>query len=304
MKKSYIIDKSSIGIRIDKWIKNNLGKIPQSLIEKNIRKGNIKLNKKKIKSSKKLELNDEITFFNFNYKFNFFKNDKKFNPSKETLKETENQVIEDNENFIVINKKSGISVQGGTKSKKNLIDIFSKSEIFKGIKPYPVHRIDKSTSGILIVAKNRETAKLLTTLFRIRKIHKTYLAISNGEFKIDQGELKHDLIRYEGKKKYIEKAYTLFKVLDKNLNTSLVELKPITGRKHQIRKQLYEIGHSVFGDDKYYSNLYKKNIEKKLMLHAYKIKFMINDKKYSYKASLPEYFKKVIKVKKLKFLNN
>ena len=90
-------------------------------------------------------------------------------------------IIENNENFIVINKSSGISVQGGTKSKKNLIDIFAKSEIFKNSKPYSVHRLDKDTSGVFIIAKKRESAQLLTSLFRLRKVHKTYLAICHGE---------------------------------------------------------------------------------------------------------------------------
>ena len=81
--------------------------------------------------------------------------------------------IENNENFVVINKPAGISVQSGTKSKRNIIDILSFQE-FEG-KPYPVHRIDKETSGIIIVAKNRKYAQLFTHLFRIRKIHKIYL---------------------------------------------------------------------------------------------------------------------------------
>jgi len=301
MKKSFKIDKSSIGMRFDRWIKNNIGKIPQSLIEKNLRKGNIKLNLKKAKSSTKLKLNDEIIFFNLNYKFNLSKNSKKFNPNKEVIKESEDQIIDDNENFVVLNKNAGISVQGGTKSKKNLIDIFSKSKVFLNKKPYPVHRLDKATSGVLIIAKNRETAKLLTTLFRIRKIHKTYLAISNGEIEKNQGELNHDLIRYEGKKKILENARTYFRILDRNLNCSLIELKPITGRKHQIRKQLFSIGHCVLGDDKYHNAVYKSNIKNELMLHSYEVRFMIDKRKYSYRALLPEHFKKVLKIKKLKF---
>ena len=71
-------------------------------------------------------------------------------------------IIDNNEDFIVLNKSSGISVQGGTKSKKNLVDIFAKSEIFKDTKPYSVHRLDKDTSGVFIIAKNRKTAQLLT----------------------------------------------------------------------------------------------------------------------------------------------
>ena len=212
-------------------------------------------------------------------------------------------IIDDNENFIVLNKNSGISVQGGTKSKKNLIDIFSKSEIFKNTKPYSVHRLDKDTSGVFIMAKNRETAQLLTSLFRLRKVHKTYLAICHGEIEKDSGEWNDDLIRYDNGKKIIEKAKTIFKVIDKNSNSSLVEMKPITGRKHQLRKQLFNIGHSIYGDKKYNSSLFTKGINKDLMLHSYQIRFMINEKKYTYKALLPDYFKKLLRTKRLNFVN-
>ena len=141
--------------------------------------------------------------------------------------------------FVVLNKTSGISVQGGTKSKKNLVDIFAKSEFFEGTKPYSVHRLDKDTSGVFIMAKTRESAQLLTSLFRLRKVHKTYLAICHGELNKDSGEWNDDLIRFDGERKIIEKAKTIYRVLDKNSEASLVELKPITGRKHQLRKQLY-----------------------------------------------------------------
>ena len=217
------------------------------------------------------------------------------------IKENENLIIDDNENFIVLNKNSGISVQGGTKSKKNLVDIFAKSEVFKNSKPYSVHRLDKDTSGVFIMAKNRETAQLLTSLFRLRKVHKTYLAICHGELESNKGEWISDLIRYDNGKKVIEKARTLFRVIDKNSLCSLVEMKPITGRKHQLRKQLYEIGHSIFGDTKYRNSEFAKGINKNLMLHSYQIKFMIKDKKYTYTALLPEYFKKLLKIKRLNF---
>ena len=88
---------------------------------------------------------------------------------------------QDNENFIIVNKPSGIAVQSGTKSFKNLIDILKNTIYFENSKPYIVHRLDKETSGILIIAKNREYAQLITSLFRIRKIHKTYHAIVNGK---------------------------------------------------------------------------------------------------------------------------
>ena len=303
MKKSYIVDPTCNDMRIDRWIRLKFGKIPQGIIEKCLRSGKIKLNKKKIKSSQKISSKDNIDLFNVKFKETIVQKIIKFKPSKEVIKSNENQIIDNNENFIVLNKSSGISVQGGTKSKKNLVDIFSKSKIFQGTKPYSVHRLDKDTSGIFIMAKNRKSAQLLTSLFRLRKVHKTYLAICHGELIKDSGEWNDDLIRYDGKKKIIEKAKTLYKVLDKNSEASLVELKPITGRKHQLRKQLCALGKPIFGDIKYKLSNTTKGLNKNLMLHSYQIKFIISDVKHTYTAILPDYFRNLLKIKRLSFSN-
>ena len=301
MKKSFIVDYEFNEMRLDRWIRNNLGKIPQGLIEKNLRNGIIKVNKRKVKSSYKVKTNDLINIFNFEFKERIINKKIKFNPTKEIIKENENLIIDDNEDFIVLNKSAGISVQGGTKSKKNLVDIFAKSKIFQNTKPFSVHRLDKDTSGVFIIAKHRESAQLLTSLFRLRKVHKTYLAICHGEINKNSGVWDEDLIRFENNKPIKEKAKTLFNVLDKNSICSLVEMKPITGRKHQLRKQLYAIGNPVYGDQKYKLNYSEKAINKNLMLHSYQIKFMINKKKFTYTALLPEYFKKLLKIKRLSF---
>ena len=302
MIKSFVVDATFNNMRLDRFLRNKIGKIPQGLIEKKLRTGKIKLNKKKVKSSTKVTLNDKVELFNLDFKEK--SNNKKINfkPSNTIIKSNEKSIIENNEDFIVINKDSGISVQGGTKSKKNLIDIFKKSKIFENTKPYSVHRLDKDTSGVFIIAKKREMAQLLTSLFRLRKIHKTYLAICHGELEKNSGELNDNLIRYDNGKKIVEKAKTIFKVIDKNSEASLLELKPITGRKHQLRKQLYNIGHSIYGDEKY-KQITLKGINKKLMLHSYQIKFLINDQKHTYKALLPDYFKNLLKSKRLNFLN-
>ena len=303
MKKTYIVDSTCNDMRIDRWLRVLIGKIPQGLIEKSLRTGKIKLNNKKIKSSHQVKVNDKIDLFNIDFKDRIIQKKIKFKPTKEIIKSNENQVIDNNDDFIVLNKNSGISVQGGTKSKKNLIDIFAKSEIFKNSKPYSVHRLDKDTSGVFIIAKKRESAQLLTSLFRLRKVHKTYLAICHGQLDKNSGEWNDDLIRYDGDKKIIEKAKTLFKVIDKNTEASLVELKPITGRKHQLRKQLYAIGQPIFGDRKYKLSNSTKGINKNLMLHSYQIRFMINETKHTYTALLPDYFKKLLKAKRLNFLD-
>ena len=303
MIKSFIVDKTFASMRIDKYLRFNIGKFPQSLIEKSLRNGKVKVNNKKVKSNFKLNLGDKIDLHNFEFKENLLEKKIKFKQSNKVIKENENLIIDNNENFVVMNKSAGISVQGGTKSKKNLIDIFSKSEIFQDTKPFSVHRLDKETSGVFIIAKNRETAQLLTSLFRMRKVHKTYLAICHGEIEKNSGQFNDMLIRYDNGKKIIEEAKTTYKVLDKNSICSLIELKPITGRKHQLRKQLYAIGNSIYGDSKYSNKFFKQSKNKNLMLHSYQIKFMINDKKYTYRASLPNYFNELLKVKRLKFLN-
>ena len=301
MKKTYNVDATCNNMRIDRWVRNNIGNIPQGLIEKNLRNGKIKLNKKKIKSSKKVKTNDEIDIFIVNFKQAIVQKKIKFEPSKKIIKSNEDQIIDDNDNFVVLNKSSGISVQGGTKSKRNLIDIFAKSEKFQGTKPYSVHRLDKDTSGVFIMAKTRESAQLLTSLFRLRKVHKTYLAICHGELNKDSGEWNDDLIRYDGEKKIIEKAKTFYRVIDKNSEASLIELKPITGRKHQLRKQLYALGQPIFGDVKYRLPNTDRGLNKNLMLHSYQIKFMVNKTKHTYTALLPDYFKKLLKTKRLRF---
>ena len=303
MNKIFIVDSTCNNMRVDRWLRNKIGKIPQGLIEKTLRLGKIKVNEKKIKSSFKIKTNDKVEIFNFNFEERINQKKIKFNPSNQVIKSNENLIIDNNDDFIVLNKSAGISVQGGTKSKKNLIDIFSRSKIFEGIKPYSVHRLDKETSGVFIMAKNRETAQLLTSLFRLRKVHKTYLAICSGELEKNTGEWNDDLIRYDNGKKIIERAKTTFRVLDKNSYATLVEMKPITGRKHQLRKQLFNIGHSIFGDKKYRSLSSSKGTNKNLMLHSHQIRFMINKKKYTYKALIPDYFKKLLKAKRLDFLD-
>ena len=299
MFKKLIVSKDYQNSRFDRWFKHNVSNIPQSLIEKLIRKKKIKINKKKAKTSYRVQLNDTIELFGLDdLKPSNKSNKQKYKPSEKEKGIYSKFIIENNDNFIVINKPSGIPVQSGTKSYKNIIDILNETKFFEHTKPFIVHRLDKETSGVMIVAKNREYAQLFTSLFRIRKIYKIYLAITHGEVKNDINLLEDNLILYEKNKKIIQKAISHLKILKKSNNYSFLELKPITGRKHQLRKQLYNIGNSIVGDDKYSSHERIKEFKgKKLMLHSYKIKFMINNVKYNFEAKYDEEFKNFIKKK-------
>ena len=285
MPKSYTVDDDYNDSRLDKWFKNEILNLPHSLLEKILRQNKVKVNKKKTKSSYRLQKGDLIEVYDISKLKPVDKKVKiKYLPKKKEIGIYDDYVIEDNENFIVINKPTGIPVQSGTKSFKNIIDILKNSKYFENSKPFIVHRLDKETSGVLIIAKNRKYAQLFTSLFRIRKIHKTYLAIVYGKVDKSLKVMKDDLIYYENNKKFFQKAVSNIKIIKSNEGYSYLELNPITGRKHQLRKQLLKIGNPIIGDDKYYLNDRKRVKIKNLMLHAYKIKFMINDIQYNFKA--------------------
>jgi len=296
MPKSYIVDDDYNDSRLDKWFKNKIIDLPHSLFEKILRQNKIKVNKKKTKSSYRLQVGDLIEIYNISKLKPVDKKEKiKYLPKKKEIGTYNDYVIEDNENFIVINKPTGIPVQSGTKSFKNIIDILKNSKYFENSKPFIVHRLDKETSGVLIVAKNRKYAQLFTSLFRIRKIHKTYLAIVYGKVDKSIKVMKDDLIYYENNKKIFQKALSNLRIIKSNNGYSYLELNPITGRKHQLRKQLLKIGYPIIGDDKYFLNDRKRIKIKNLMLHAYKIKFMINNIQYNFKAKYNNLFEAFLK---------
>ena len=300
MEKIFSVKNDFVNARLDRWFKRNVCEAPQSLIEKIIRKGKVKVNNKKKKSSYKLQKNDQIFVYNFNFTTSKKKKiTTKYIASKKELSLSSSMFIENNENFAVINKPAGIAVQSGTKSRRNILDILRNTREFKDASPYSVHRIDKETTGVLVVAKNRKYAQLFTSLFRIRKIHKTYLCIAVGVLQKSKGTFIDELFYYEGEKKVKTKAITHFTVLESNNNYSLLKLNPETGRKHQLRKQLLIHGCPILGDSKYRMTSYpvKKDT---LMLHAHKINFSIDGIRYNFVAEPPASFKKILREKYLK----
>ena len=296
MKKIFKVDKDFINSRFDKWFKSEVLDIPHSLIEKLIRKKNIKVNHKKTKTSYRVKLNDIVEIHGLDgFKKNIKKKRSIYKASAKDKKKYDSFVIENNENFLVINKPAGIPIQPGTKSHKNILDLLKGTKYFADRSPFIVHRLDKETSGILIIAKNREYAQLLTSLFRIRKIHKTYHAIVNGKVTFNKKTLIDNLIYYENNRKITQKAISHIKLIKTKNDFSFLELNPISGRKHQLRKQLLNIGFSIVGDRKY--SIEKTNKKESLMLHARKIKFMINDDKYNFEADYPNEFLNFLKTK-------
>ena len=296
MPKIFTVDKDYHDSRLDKWFKKKVIDIPHSLVEKIIRQNKVKVNNKKTKSSYRVQEGDVVNVYEFSKITPQLRNSIiKYKPKKEELGKYDNYIIENNENFVIINKPAGIPVQSGTKSFKNIIDILNDTKYFLNSKPFIVHRIDKETSGLLIIAKNRKFAQLFTSLFRIRKIHKTYLALTYGKVENSIKTLNDELIDYENKKKFSQNALTHLKVIKSNNDYSFLELKPITGRKHQLRKQLFKLNKPIVGDKKYYIPGKKISKNEDLMLHSYKIKFIINNTKYNFKASYSKSFENFLK---------
>ena len=194
-------------------------------------------------------------------------------------------IIFQDQNIIILNKKSGLAVQGGSGISTSVDDILPYLKFENIQNPKLVHRLDKDTSGILLIARNKDASTLLTSYFKNKKIEKTYIALVKGRLSKDEGKIQMPLIKkYQGKNEKVYKddvlgkeAVTYYKLLqyypDKDI--SAVKVNPITGRTHQIRVHLKEIGHPIIGDFKYGANntdFANLNMHHRLYLHSFSIK--------------------------------
>ena len=275
--KSFIINKDFDGSRVDRFLKKQFYNIPQSLFEKNLRKKNITVNNKKVKNLFKLKIDDVVDIFT-EFKIENIIEKKNYSNSKD-VKELKKNFIFECKDYCILNKPYGYASQDGSKVKANIIDILNVSS-----KNYHlVHRLDKEVTGLMLIAKNRYHAKKFSEMFKLREVIKRYLVIINGKIKKNKGEIQtKDIING---KEIVSKLY--FEVISKKNNFSYLEVDLITGRKHQIRKQFSNIGHTIVGDEKYGD---KKN-KVPLCLLSYKIEFEYNNKIKKYKAIIPDDFK-------------
>lgn len=274
--------------RLDRYLRLIFPSLTQGIIEKSLREKKIKVNDNYISSSFRINQSDNIAFL-----YSLWEEFQKY--TNRSLKRTYNIVnispaiiklannlftkylIYEDQNIIAIDKPANLAVQGGEKitisidhalaylNAKNQNDNYSNLRL--------VHRIDKETSGILLIAKNLQAAELITKAFKERIIKKTYIALLNELITKDCGVIETKIKTEENNQEKNKPAITYYKLI-KNIkinqkNYSLIEFSPITGRKHQLRIHALEIGGSIVGDKKY-SNKQEK-INGKLFLHAKKI---------------------------------
>ena len=286
--------------RLDKYLKQKYTSLTQGFIEKNIRKKNILINSATTKANYIVKFNDELKILN--YHENLYKNKiiikKNIKISKEILAQFKKSIIFENNDFIVLNKWSQIATQGGSKIKTSIDHIIKNVNLQYRL----VHRLDKETSGLLLIAKNLNYAKKLSFLFRQKEITKFYIAICEGSPKNNVSKVKLEI---KNKNLKVENTLTNYKVLNKNKRVSSLLFNPQTGKTHQLRIVSKNLGCPIIGDNKY--NIYSKYKKENLMLHAFSLRFEINTKKFEFISKLPDYFLKFIKKNNLKInkdLNN
>jgi len=305
------VNHESIGMRLDKFLKLKISGIQQSHLEKLIGSGNIRVNQKKSKPSTKLSFGELVSIPPKlkDQKFNHKVKDK-FIPLKSDISMIKSCIIKEDNNFIALNKPYGIAVQGGSKLNRHIDGLIKYA--FKNIdKHYLVHRLDRDTTGTLLIAKNRSFAKELSEFFKYNTIEKTYIAIVCGKMENKDGTIDIPLIKGKtGKtekvivdKKYGLNSITKFKVFGYSEDHSLVLLFPKTGRTHQLRVHLSFLGNPILGDKKYGGRNKIKNDQNKnifLKLHCLQMSFTYkNMKKNIIYAKLGNDFSDSLKFLKL-----
>ncbi|PMJ07277.1 RNA pseudouridine synthase, partial [Vibrio splendidus] len=247
------IDEDMAGQRIDNFLRNQLKNIPKSMIYRIVRKGEVRVNKKRIKAEYKLKAGDLVRIPPVTIEEKTEENVPSTKLNK--VSELEQCIIYEDDHMLILNKPSGTAVHGGSGLK------FGAIEALRALRPDArflelVHRIDRDTSGILLVAKKRSALRHLQAQFREKTVQKYYFALVMGEWKnsckvVNAPLLKNEvnsIVRVNPNGKASE---TRFKVLEKFQDATLVQASPITGRTHQIRVHAQYTGHPIAWDDRY-----------------------------------------------------
>jgi len=298
LKKLFIVNSDYHETRIDRWLKNNFSTLNQSFIEKNLRKGNIKVNDSKIAAKYTLHHKDKIIIFNYSeetYGHIPKLGNKTIIPSK-YLELFKSSILFEHKDFLILDKWTGIATQEGSKiniSIDNIIKHFSD-------KYNLVHRLDRETSGLLIIAKNRQSTKFFGKLFKEHKISKVYLAICHGHPKNPESEINLS-IAAKNKNNKRSNSITRYKVLQTKNKLSKILFAPKTGKTHQIRIVSQHLGCPIVGDTKY-NKQNKYNFEK-LKLNALMLQFYMNDNKYEFISKLPTDFLNFFRNNNLKLVS-
>ena len=296
--REYIVKKEEINNRIDAYLSQKNEDISRVAVQRLIGEEKILVNGKKIKPSYKVQENDHITL-------------EEEKPKEISLKPQEIpiEIIYEDKDIIVVNKPKGLVVHPANGNPDgtlvNAIMAICKdslSGIGGEIRPGIVHRLDKDTSGILIVAKNDKAHINLSEQIKNHEVEKTYIALVRGVVKENEATINMPIGRSSKDRKKMavvkngKNAITHFKVLKRYNNYTLLEVKIETGRTHQIRVHLTQIGYPIVGDTTYSSGKNEWNVQGQC-LHAKSLEFThpIMGEKMYLEAKLPGYFENILK---------
>ncbi|GAB1654067.1 23S rRNA pseudouridylate synthase [Mannheimia haemolytica] len=277
----FTISEDEAGQRLDNFLLAKLKGVPKSLIYRIVRKGEVRVNKGRIKPEYKLQPDDLVRVPPVRVAE---KNEAPISTKLNKVAELESQILYEDDSMLVINKPSGIAVHGGSGLSFGVI------EALRALRPQArflelVHRIDRDTSGILLVAKKRSALRSLHEQLREKVVQKDYLALVRGQWQAHTKVIKAPLLKNElasGERivrvsEEGKPSETRFSIEERYANATLVKASPITGRTHQIRVHTQYAGHPIALDDKYgdaeFDSKMKEVGLQRLFLHAHAIRF-------------------------------
>jgi 23S rRNA pseudouridine955/2504/2580 synthase len=276
---------SEDGMRLDRWFKTHYAALPHSRLEKLLRTGQVRVDGARAKASTRLAEGQTVRVPPLPDvapppvpRHRLSKADRDFLASI---------TLYEDDDLLVLNKPSGIAVQGGTKTPHHIDRLLEGLGDGPETRPRLVHRLDRDTSGVLVVAKRRSVAATLGHAFQTRSVRKIYWALVHGVPKPPQGKIEAALVKAAGpegdrvrkagpgEQDVAQSAVTHYAVVDRaGQAVSFVSLKPVTGRQHQLRAHMAIIGHPILGDEKYRSSAeLTEGVEHRLHLHARRIGF-------------------------------
>jgi len=272
------------GMRLDRWFKTHYTDLPHSRLEKLLRTGQVTVDGGRAKASTRLAAGQTVRVPPLP--------DTAPAPLKPGLSKAERDFLAsitlyEDDDLMVLNKPPGLAVQGGTKTAHHLDRLLDALGDGPETRPRLVHRLDRDTSGVLVVAKRRAVAAKLGRAFQTRSVRKIYWALVKGVPKPPQGKVEAALVKAAGpqgdrvrkarpgEQDRAQSAVTHYAVVDRAAQAaSFVSLKPVTGRQHQLRAHMAILGHPILGDEKYQGDWdLPPGIESKLHLHARRISF-------------------------------
>lgn len=276
------VDEDNEGQRVDNFLLAQLRGVPKSIIYRVVRKGEVRVNKGRVKPDTRLKAGDQVRIPPVTRK----EKPVQVEPGSRVQGVMEAAVVFENDQMLVVNKPSGIAVHGGSGLSFGLI------EVLRSARPATkflelVHRLDRDTSGLVMVAKKRSALRYLQDELRQKRIRKHYHALVAGDWSDDVNRVDAPLLRYEmpnGERRVKvdesgKASLTLFRCLRRYEGYTLVEASPITGRTHQIRVHSAWAGHPIAGDDKYMDDVSLKAFRaiggQRLMLHARALEFTL-----------------------------